>query len=252
VKVFAVSDLHVDFEPNAAWVANLSRHEFTDDIIIVAGDVSDDLRLVEGCLGALAKRFAKVMFVPGNHDLWVVRDGDEAGSIAKLEKLRNVAEQCGVSTSPQVVGRLAIVPLLSWYDYSFGEPSEELLSAWADFVACRWPAGTGVGQVTDHFLAKNPRSRPDCRQLITFSHFLPRLELVPRDPRRGAIDLRPVMGAARLDTQLRALGSEIHVYGHSHVSRVINIDGVTYVNNALGYPRERAFGARQLKCVHES
>ena len=30
-------------------------------------------------------------------------------------------------------------PLLGWYDYSFGEPSEALRDMWMDFRACRWP-----------------------------------------------------------------------------------------------------------------
>jgi hypothetical protein len=40
------------------------------------------------------------------------------------------------------------------------------------------------------------------------------------------------------------------VYGHSHVNRDVAIDGVTYINNAFGYPRETRITAKALRCVH--
>ena len=61
---------------------------YHDDVLIVAGDISDNLERLE-CLKArsywakteillcrctfelLLERFDKVAFVPGNHDLWV-------------------------------------------------------------------------------------------------------------------------------------------------------------------------------------
>jgi predicted phosphodiesterase len=53
-----------------------------------------------------------------------------------------------------------------------------------------------------------------------------------------------------LDTQLRQLGSTLHIYGHSHVNRRIDIDGITYINNAFGYPQETRITAKQLLCIH--
>jgi len=41
------------------------------------------------------------------------------------------------------------------------------------------------------------------------------------------------------------------VYGHSHFNRRVQIDGVTYVNNALGYPNESRIAARRLVSIHE-
>lgn len=39
---------------------------------------------------------------------------------------------------------------------------------------------------------------------------------------------------------------DIHVYGHSHINRNVRIDGIRYINNALGYPQESAIAARRL------
>jgi hypothetical protein len=153
---------------------------------------------------------------------------------------------------PFAGGGALIVPLLGWYDYSFGEPSDELRDIWMDYRACRWPAGFGADAVAEHFAAMNPAAAAHgAAKVITFSHFLPRLDLVSGFvPRRLRI-LDPVLGSTRLDHQLRKLQSSIHVYGHSHINRHVRIDGVTYVNNAFGYPGEASFTARRLMRIDE-
>jgi predicted phosphodiesterase len=53
-----------------------------------------------------------------------------------------------------------------------------------------------------------------------------------------------------LEQQIRLLRSDIHVYGHSHVNRRIEIGGITYINNAFGYPSETRIAAKRLLCIH--
>jgi Icc-related predicted phosphoesterase len=63
--------------------------------------------------------------------------------------------------------------------------------------------------------------------------------------------LYPVLGSSRIDQQIRQLGAKLHVYGHSHVNRRVNKDGVTYINNAYGYPHETMISSKSLLCVYE-
>jgi len=253
VRVYALSDVHVDYDANARWIEDLSQWDYCDDILLLAGDVSDDLLLLDRCLTTLTRRFHKVLFVPGNHDLWVTRRDLGLTSMEKLDAVARVAVQCGVSISLHRAAGVTIVPLLSWYDYSFGPPCDELRDIWTDFIACRWPDGVSVQDVATHFLSLNFGTLPQLGggTVITFSHFLPRADLVPMGVPPHSINLHPVLGTSRLDVQLRQLGAGIHIYGHSHVSRNVEIDGVTYINNALGYPREEAFASRILRCVYE-
>ena len=55
-------------------------------VLLVAGDVSDRLGIFETTMEQLADAFGLVFFVPGNHDLWVRRDGSEGSD--SLSKLR--------------------------------------------------------------------------------------------------------------------------------------------------------------------
>lgn len=251
MRVFALSDIHVDYDGNAEWVSGISRAEFRDDVLILAGDIAGSLARLQHCLEAFANRFARVLFVPGNHDLWVIREAQRMDSLEKFDRVAAAVQDCGASMQAYTAGRLSIVPLQGWYDYSFGEPDAQLQAVWMDYRACRWPAGWHTRDIAAHFLRMNTAAPPPAGQtVITFSHYLPRLDLMPAyipPPHRL---IYPVLGSRALDAQLRRLGSVLHVYGHSHVNREIAIDGVTYVNNAFGYPSETRITAKQLRCIH--
>jgi hypothetical protein len=252
MRVWAVSDVHVDFEMNRKWIAGLSAYDFKEDILILAGDVSDAPRLLRWCFGELVRRFSHVVFVPGNHELWVIRDPTVHSSFEKFDQVCALAKECGVSTRPHRDGNLTIVPLFSWYDYSFGMPTRELLECWMDFRACKWPAGYEPSDVTAHFSSHNNVSAMALGKgtVITFSHFLPRIDLMPKFiPPKSQI-LYPVLGSTALEAQIRRLGAKHHVYGHSHINRRLVRDGVEYCNNALGYPHECCIAKRELLCVH--
>ncbi|HKX31126.1 MAG TPA: metallophosphoesterase [Blastocatellia bacterium] len=251
MRVFTLSDIHVDYSVNARWIEKLSTSEYRDDLLILAGDVSDSLRLLEWSLTTLAARFKQVLYVPGNHDLWVIRDGEQRTSLEKFDQVSRVAEQSGASMQPFHYRDLSIIPLLGWYDYSFGQPGSELRRHWMDYRACRWPDGFEESQVATYFESlNNPNPGVVGGTCITFSHFLPRIDLMPEYIPKEKRILYPVLGSARLDEKIRALKPKIHVYGHSHVNRRIQIDGITYVNNAFGYPRETSITSKQLLCIH--
>ena len=46
MRVFAVSDIHVDYAENLAWVLSLDHREYANDILILAGDVTDQMRRI--------------------------------------------------------------------------------------------------------------------------------------------------------------------------------------------------------------
>ena len=251
MKVMALSDIHIDHPANRAWIDGLSPSEHRSDLLLIAGDVSDSLTRLAHCFKQLTARFAKVLFVPGNHELWVMCDGG-IDSFAKFRAIERLAAEHEVSMRPFHCGLLSIVPLLSWYDYSFGEPCEQLHERWMDFHACRWPGAMAPAEVCRTFLQMNERSLlTRNRTVISFSHFVPRPDLL-EDARAGITRLlHPVMGSLALEAQVRRLAPDIHVYGHSHRRKAVTLDGTLYVNHAAGYPAEQYDGLPTLRCVHE-
>jgi hypothetical protein len=146
----------------------------------------------------------------------------------------------------------AIVPFFSWYDYSFGPPTDAILASWMDFYACSWPANFAMRDVAEYFLEMNKAAITKYSgTVITFSHFLPRIDLMPFFIPPAHRIVYPVLGTKKLDIQIREVGAALHIYGHSHVNQNIIIDGIRYVNNAFGYPREGAIASKKLVCVYQ-
>lgn len=251
MRIHAISDIHVDYPENRRWLHNLSMQDYQEDTLILAGDITDIVPLFAEALESLKKRFQEVLFVPGNHDLWVHRN-DSPDSLTHFYNIVKLAGQYGVHTGPVHFGSLSIIPLFGWYDYSFGEPSEQILDLWMDFSACRWPDGLDEKKITQLFIALNNGSVPvENQTLISFSHFLPRIDLMPSAIPVEKRILYPVLGTSLLEQQIRTLGSDIHVYGHSHVNMNIQKEGITYINNAFGYPSETRISKRKLCCIFE-
>lgn len=256
MRLFAISDIHIDYPDNAHWVEQVSDVDYRNDLLILAGDLTEDRRLLAWCLGRFAAKFRQVLFVPGNHDLWVRHEPADMCSFRKFDQVMAIAADAGVSMRTYRYDNTVVVPLLGWYDYSFGAPGSDLRKLWMDYRACRWPDGFGSEQVTEHFLRMNPDTLPNAKpaeRVVTFSHFLPRIDLIPFFVPRAMRHLDPVLGSTGIERQLRLLGSVLHVYGHSHINRRIKLDGVTYINNAFGYPQESAIAARRLiEIVHDT
>jgi len=232
MRIYAVSDLHADFRENRRMLERIPAGEHRGDVLIVAGDVADQLPLVADVLGGLRERFAEVFFVPGNHELWV--RGEPRDSVEKFHAVLAACAGVGVRTAPARVGGAWVVPLFSWYDPAFdvlGEADHESLEAWSDRYFCRWPPGPSPDEL---FLSMNERHlRGYDAPVVSFSHFVPRTELVPAVRLLRFKGLPLVAGSVAIDAQLRRIGAAVHVYGHTHIADDRVLDGVRYVQNHL-------------------
>lgn len=252
MRIFAISDLHTDFRENMMLVEELSGVIYQRDALIVAGDISDRPDTLRSTLALLRSKFMQIFYVPGNHELWVRRESRT--SIEKFHSVLALCETLNVQTSPAKVDAMWIVPLFSWYESQFDADNSgdnDSLNGWADFYLCKWPSA--IGQVCDFFLRMNePRLRSYDGPVISFSHFLPRRDLLPAVERLKFKGLPKVAGCAALDEQIRSLKSGIHIFGHSHISCDRVIDGIRYIQNPLRYPRERPNATFPMKIIVDS
>ena len=253
MRIFAISDLHVDYEENLSWVEKLSTTDFQQDILILAGDISNRFALIERVLTHLNAVFQTVCFVPGNHDLWISFDKTTPDSISRYHEIRQLAQRLGIQTDPlHLPNQLSIIPLLSWYDFSFAPPTDRILRAWQDFNHCVWPEDFDEALVTQFFLQENEAFlHQQAHPIISFSHFLPRIDIMPSFIPEDKYFLHAVLGTKFLELQVQQLQPIMHVYGHSHVNNEVKKGNTTYINNAFGYPREVGITAKTLKCIYE-
>src|SRR5215211_1700469 len=125
--LMAISDLHVEVPENRDFITGVQPgHE--GDWLIVCGDAGEMIEEVEWCLDTLADRFAKVVWVPGNHELWT--RPDDPVQLRGDDRYRHIVRHCrdqGIATpeDPYPVwegdgGPVVVAPLFTLYDYSFG------------------------------------------------------------------------------------------------------------------------------------
>jgi hypothetical protein len=248
MRVFATSDLHTDYKENFLWLSELSDTAYRDDALIVAGDISDRLEVIRATLRLLRPKFRHVLFTPGNHELWV--RNAELDSIDKLQQVLQLCEKMDVATKPLRLEGLWIVPLFSWYDGVFESESsnERAQQAWADFHLCKWPED--VKPLPDYFLGLNePHLKLYDAPVITFSHFIPRADLLPPKEYMKFNWLPSISICAALDAQIRQLNSRVHVCGHTHTTVDSVIDNVRYIQNAVRYPKERRTESSPVKLI---
>jgi predicted phosphodiesterase len=126
-RLLAISDLHVGYPENRAY-ADALEPEDPGDWLIVAGDVGELFADVGFVLAALTRRFARVIWTPGNHELWTLpSDPVTVRGAARYEALVKVCRRFGVLTPEDEFpvwdgpgGPVTVAPVFTLYDYSFG------------------------------------------------------------------------------------------------------------------------------------
>lgn len=255
-SLFAVSDLHVGYAENRRLVDALAP-ESAEDWLIVAGDVADLFADIERTLRQLRDRFAAVIWVPGNHELWTlpndpVRLRGEHRYLALVDMCRRI----GVTTPEDDFpvwrgpgGPLTIVPLFQLYDYSWTAPgtttkAESLAYAHRTGVVCTDESVLFPDPYPDRESWCRARLAESERRLAGLDPELPTV-LVSHWPlvrRPTDVLWYPEFaqwcgtdGTADWHVRFRAATC---VYGHLHIPRTTEEDGVVFHEVSLGYPRE--------------
>ena len=255
--LWAISDLHTGHTGNKPVTESLYPST-PDDWLIVAGDVAERTDDIRWSLDLLRRRFAKVIWVPGNHELWTTgKDPMQVFGRARYDYLVEMCDEMGIVTPEH--------PFPVWTDRAARPPSCRC-SCSTTTRSCRDgrdDQGRGSG---DRQGAQRGRHRR-----------VPAVLRAVRHPRRvvpGSADLHPgPAGGAGLDDAdgageplpaarasratccstrssrcgaARSATADWHtrynavcsVYGHLHIPRTTWYDGVRFEEVSVGYPRE--------------
>jgi 3',5'-cyclic AMP phosphodiesterase CpdA len=255
-RLLAVSDLHVGYPENRA-IAERIQPVSPTDWLIVAGDVGERADEVESVLGLLSERFAKVVWVPGNHELWTHRrDPLRLRGEQRYQHLVEVCRRLGVVTPEDSYpiwagenGPVVVVPLFVLYDYSF-RPAGARSTA----EGLAQAKGAGVVSTDERWLHPDPFPSREAwcedrlakaeRRLAELPPGLPTVLVnhfpLVREP--TAVMRYPVYaqwcGTVRTADWPARYRAEVVVYGHLHIPRTTWHDGIRHEEVSLGYPRE--------------
>ncbi|MBT2526242.1 metallophosphoesterase [Streptomyces sp. ISL-99] len=255
-NLFAVSDLHVQYPENRR-IAEELQPESDDDWLLVAGDVGEMTADIIDTMKILRDRFGTVVWAPGNHELWTPPgDPVQLRGEARYLYLVDVMRDMGVLTPEDPyplwegpAGPVAVAPLFVLYDYTFRPPGtrtkeEALNAAYQAGVVCS----------DEYLLHSDPYPSRDawCRARLEYTRgrldaidpALPTILVnhfpLVREPTRilRYPEFAQWCGTEETaDWHVRYRAVSV-IYGHLHIPRTIECDGVPHREVSLGYPRE--------------
>lgn len=243
--LWAVSDLHAAVKSNAKAIDSI-QPKHPSDWLIVAGDVAERTELVLHVLSTLRSRFACVIWVPGNHELFC-RSGDFHKGREKYDDLVEGCRKIDVLTPEDpfpTFGNVTLIPLFTLYDYSFrrqGVSVEQAVQAAHDAQVV----------MTDEFaIAPFVDIRAWCWDRLAYS--IKRLGKVEGptvlinhwplvyDPIEQLKwpELGLWCGTRHTRTWAQRYDAQAVIYGHLHSPGVMTVAGIPHIEVSLGYPRE--------------
>lgn len=253
MTLFAISDLHVGYAANKAALARIGPHP--GDWLILAGDIGETVAHLEFTLDLLQPKFAQLLWVPGNHELWTRREEPGLSGVRKYEALVEACRKRGVLTPEDPYslylgtdGPRRIALLFTLYDYSFTPtpmaPDEALQWAIDQGVLCSDEAVLSAAPYAsraawcaarcDETEVRLTTTRAlDTHPMVLVNHFPLRREHVAL-PRYPAFSIW--CGTERTRNWPSLFGVTEVVYGHLHMPGTRLEEGVRYHEVSFGYP----------------
>lgn len=265
MRLFAISDLHLGHTVNRQALSNIISRP--DDWLILAGDVGETATQLELAFKSLRPRFAQLVWVPGNHELWTLPKETARGR-SKYEELVGLCRSYRVLTPedpyPIVAfgGRqVRIAPLFLLYDYSFRPPDVPREAA------LEWANEAGIVCADEVFLHPDPyagivawchaRCELTEARLQAFRNDLPTV-LINHFPLRADLATLPRIprfslwcGTRRTEDWHLRFNAIVVVSGHLHIRSTSYRDGVRFEEVSLGYPHQWTGSTTIDRCVRE-
>lgn len=253
MRLLATSDLHISHRSNRDALDAIAAQP--EDWLIVAGDVSERAEHLRDALAILTARFQRVIWTPGNHDLWITPGSTTpTRGQARYDELVAICREFRVLTPedpyvewPGDPGTF-IVPMFLLFDYTFRPPGVDVEDA------VQWARSQGVVSGDERMLAADPfPSVPDwCHARCAITET--RLEALPAGARTILVNHWPLRydlsrpprvppfsvwsGTSRSENWAQRFRARAVVSGHLHMRTTLWRHGVRYDEVSLGYPRD--------------
>ncbi|WP_018691947.1 metallophosphoesterase family protein [Algicola sagamiensis] len=256
--LFAVSDLHVSHAGNRA-VVSAFWPETEHDWLILAGDIAEQESDFEWAISLLADRFEKVIWTPGNHELWSTpNDKLKLPGELRYKHLVKICRRYGVATPEdpflrytcQDGSHVTIAPIFTLYDYSFRNAADHTAlqaverarrsgaMSSDEFFLKAFPYQSVMNWCDERVAYTDERLRQlDSEEpIVLVSHF-PLIKEATNGLKNP--DFAIWCGTNKTRKMVEQLNAKLVIYGHLHLPSVDIYEGVIHAEVSLGYPKER-------------
>lgn len=247
MKLAVISDIHIDENKNHDVVGTLASvvRDRQATLLLLAGDISADADRTLSAVARLEEESgARVLFVPGNHDLW--SEDFEANSTDALYERFCRDPHC-LSNRTCEFGRTVILGDTGWYDYSFGSPryTDAEFSrmsrngrTWNDRNKTQWTEDNKSRHV---WFLNRLQARMEAykdKQQVIVTHMVPIRECTVAETRADWDYFNAFLGSEALGQLYKDYPVVLSVFGHVHYRRTLVKDGITWACRCLNYDRE--------------
>ena len=281
MRLLVTADLHYN-QPKSRGLADALIDQMNGveaDALLVVGDTATfDGDALERCLSRF--RFAgPKLFVAGNHELWTAAADSYLLFTQRLPQRVREAGWTWLQDKPFVMGDVAIIGSIGWYDYSFAWPAlkvptrfyaakvspgaAERLSGFAPLFArtddiapealqivARWNDGrfAKLGRSDAFFLdelletmEQQLKAVSHVPRVVVATHCVPLAELLPPTGRTQWDFARAYLGSQRTGELIRRFANVRQILcGHSHFPIEANVGEIQAINIGSGY-REKIY-----------
>ena len=246
-----MSDLHIDY-----WDLKLPlKHQSGErknfpldvenrkDILVIAGDISDDLDISVKFLEKISKCYKYILYVDGNHE-----------HVNRYPSLYTTTEINKKITNPQIkylrknhfiIDKTVFIGACGWWNYcdmdkKVVEKSKNYFKEWVkgitDELALEFIHNTNKRSIEEFKSLKNEvdfyNKRKDIENIVIVTHTVP-LEDMIRDEEEGTEHNTKYLELLKDNKKIK-----LWIFGHNHAQFDRKINGVRFVSNPRGRPED--------------
>ncbi len=247
MRIFVISDVHIEFEP-----FDISPNDA--DIIVLAGDIGLGLRGLEWAASNFNDK--PIIYVPGNHEYY-------GEAIPRLtEQMKKRGSDIGVHVldcdSIEVNG-YRIYGTTLWTDFLlFGKPAMgeyRAQQSMNDYRRIRVsptyrrlrPRDTSSMHFKMRRWLESEIEKGRTENAIIVTHHAPSIRSLKPMTRHEEVS---VAFASHLDSLVKRSSAKLWIHGHTHQSIDYMIGNTRVLSNQRGYPREKDTGFEPNLCIN--
>lgn len=256
-SVDIISDLHIEY-----WDTNIPnkyQHSIVKhkpfklvptqdaDILVVAGDISDDLDLSMQYLQTLSEdypQYKRILFVDGNHE-----HTPQLPNLVDPEHIRVQASKIDriiyTHRKSLVIGKTVFIGINGWWSYSKTynrELHSKYFEGWiphltekdANYFSHKVHVQSIVDCVRLKALLSKYESNPDIDNIVVITHTVPCRECT--QDKYADTQYNEFMEYIVVKEEFKKLSHWI--FGHTHTRMKKKAHGITYLSNPRGIPRD--------------
>lgn len=250
MKIAVLSDIHFDINTSEsdslekALISHLKR--VSPDYFILAGDLSNNYEKTLYYLEKIQNESGvKVLFVPGNHDLWNIEQPEKTTPFI-YEKLKEFEGNI-CDNSVELNDEWVVMGDTLWYDYSFADRKfslEDLRTGkftgrnWKDKIYIDWE--TGDIEMTNRFIRKlhGQIKKNIGKNIILVSHMLTHPHFTVRNNELWKY-FNAYLGTGNLERIYKDYPNiKYSIMGHVHYRKAFKENETEYICNCLNYRKE--------------